>query len=290
MEVIVTPNPPWVDRVLNKNWDAIVRRFGNTVPQYVTSKRGKITPAKEFGCGSYGCVLPTEESGVVFKVTSDPSEAAFVTAAKRLEAGEKYWPDGMIRYFDIFQVPNETHKRRPVFVLTRQEAEHVGDIGYSSLSAQQRQMEYLVLRRVTRFKAFAAIARDKIIKSTNPRRVIEETARLADWAEEAVDWAEVSRLNGGLVPVRFAGAHVAAYAIRAAKIMAEELVNADVGYMIGGALDYYLDHGMLLADVHSNNLGLVLLEDHTKPNWVITDPGHMVPLDTRWLDLEVPVL
>jgi hypothetical protein len=47
------------------------------------------------GCGVYGCVMPTSDVRVVFKITSDPDEAGFVAAA----LGEPDQPPGVVAYF-----------------------------------------------------------------------------------------------------------------------------------------------------------------------------------------------
>lgn len=297
-------NPPWVDRVLNQNWPAIVRRFGDMVPVHTTSPRGKIVPGKEFGCGHYGCVLATAVPGVVFKVTSDPTEAAFVTAATQVLAETKEWPEGMVRYYGLFQVPEGSHKRRSVYVLARQEAERVGELthrgrGLGDLlpdeDRQQHLMEIRTSKRLIRFKQFASIVRDRIVKSPGPRHAIESIAQLEDWAHDAVDYEATTEIRDTYpsrppVPKHLKGVQAAAYALQACRYVAQEMINEDVGYLIGGALEFYLDHGMLLADVHAGNIGKIIPEGYAKPVWAITDPGHMVPIDVRWLDLEVPVL
>jgi len=71
------------------------------------TKRGRRT-FKEFGCGHYGCVFPTTVDNMVFKLTSDASEAAFVATALKLPD----WPDGMIRYHRIVELSGEKHRRR----------------------------------------------------------------------------------------------------------------------------------------------------------------------------------
>ena len=51
-------------------------------------------------------------------------------------------------------------------------------------------------------------------------------------------------------------------------------------YRIGQAFSYFFDHGILLADVHYNNLGKIHPRsddfDQTELYWAITDPGHAV--------------
>jgi hypothetical protein len=74
--------------------------------------------------------------------------------------------------------------------------------------------------------------------------------------------------------------------------LSEEMENTYTADTIGGALSFYLEQGMLLADVHANNVGVA-----TRPpgegydDWhavnVITDPGHMVPISPKWLNVEV---
>jgi hypothetical protein len=48
---------------------------------------------------------------------------------------------------------------------------------------------------------------------------------------------------------------------------------------VGEALAHYLENGILLADVHSNNLGL-----DSEGEVLITDPGHAVEFHPRWAD------
>jgi hypothetical protein len=68
--------------------------------------------------------------------------------------------------------------------------------------------------------------------------------------------------------------------------MTELMQNTDGSDLIGSALRYYLEQGLLLADVHANNVGKV----ERTSGWVITDPGHAVPLEQRWAVVNVPGL
>jgi hypothetical protein len=88
------------------------------------------------------------------------------------------------------------------------------------------------------------------------------------------------------VPHYLKGARGAAYAVQACKIVAQEMIGEDVGYLIGEALFEFINEGLLLADVHANNVGMVL-RGQQNPVWIITDPGHLVPLRAKWLDVEV---
>jgi hypothetical protein len=74
------------------------------------------------------------------------------------------------------------------------------------------------------------------------------------------------------------------------RVITEEMGSTAPGYLVGEALGELLDQGILLADVHRNNIGEVDLPDFSKWEFVITDPGHMVALDPKWLEVNVPQL
>ena len=65
------------------------------------------------------------------------------------------------------------------------------------------------------------------------------------------------------------------------------IANTDVVYPIGTALGHYIDEGILLADVHLNNIGRNIENDQL----IITDPGHAVEFHPRWTELpKVPII
>lgn len=285
-------NPPWVDRALNKNWDKLVARVGAELVPTIASSSVKKKSFTELGCGHYGCVLPTNTPGIVFKVTSDPSEARFISAYSSIPESER--PIGIVRYMGVWHVEDSSHRDRPIFFVLRDEADQVGRLPLQSTHAdrQIRIMSRRTVDRLSRFKDFASIARDKIVRSTS-HDLFDELSKLHDWAQNTADW-ELATSNKAAKDVlrNFdrRPIHKAALAIRYAHIIAEEMVGEDVGYLIGEALGFCIDQGMLLADVHTGNIGLVQPEGYSQPMWIITDPGHMVPLDKKWLLVEVPEL
>lgn len=300
------PNPPWVDRVLNKHFDALVDKVGiDMMPHPDALTVGKTKQrygSAELGCGHYGCVFETAAPGWVFKITSDPTEAQFITSAMSLPPGDM--PEGIVRYKGVWSL-GEWYKNRPVYALVREEAEYVGGLTtevsiYRSRNDQEDRQTALkaksVLAHLSWFKEWAALARKKIQVATDMSRMLAAVKSHEEWAFDKVDWSRIVELipkeyrPTSSIPPYIKGPQAAAYAIRAARIVAEDMENEDVGYLVGGALGYYLDQGILLADVHGNNVGQVEREDYTKPIWVITDPGHAVALEERWLDVRVPEL
>jgi hypothetical protein len=128
--------------------------------------------------------------------------------------------------------------------------------------------------------------RDYVKKSKSLPRAIKAIADAEDL---------VSRLAGERSPGSWTGAHRAAAHLRECETLAEIMEHTFMSSRIGEALGFYLDNGMLLADVHANNVGVVTRPPDTEYDEehnvnVVTDPGHMVPLDPKWLDVQVPQL
>lgn len=266
------------------------------------SRKGKRLKFDELGCGHYGCVIETNEPDVVFKLTTDTSEAAFVAAALTLTE----WPAGMVRYYDIFELP-ETHRKRRVFVLWRQEAFNVGEIAnaYRGGAAAARYADKYGERSVKEFtsnirqwQVTAGAMRNQMTRVKEPEVFLESAHAEADraWALYADDRAFKMgpSLYGEPRMKMVAYGHKGPLAFELRRIQLEqlamEMANTHAGYLIGQALGFYLEEGMLLADVHMGNLGEIVPEDHEKWELVITDPGHMVPLDTKWLNLAIRML
>jgi hypothetical protein len=113
------PNPPWVNKLLRKH----TKKLASLVPpEWVPEPDVKWT-YEEYGCGHYGCVLPVPDGRVVLKITSDPTEAAFVT----IYLGLKDKPIGITRYHQIVELPDQ-YRRRRTFAIWRDEAENVGGL------------------------------------------------------------------------------------------------------------------------------------------------------------------
>lgn len=270
------PNPPWVDALLRKHGSALAAYAGAPMPEPTGRKY------KELGCGHYGCVLSLPTPGTVLKVTSDPSEAAFVAAYLEIN----YDHPGVVRYDRIVELP-EKYRRRRTFAIWRQEAENVGELVTDRLHERYwkkygpSMVEFV--RNLNLFKRQAEPARTVIRASTNPEKLLAEAARLEDWA-----WSQIA--DGHMLSAHRTSAQLVAYKRRQLEMIAEEMANTHAGYLIGQAFDFYLEQGILLADVHLGNIGEVVPPEHSSWEIVITDPGHMVPLDPKWLQVEIPQL
>jgi len=114
----------WLPRMITE-YNEEVRRGPDWDTKYETVKLKKPV-VEEYGCGSYGCVMPTSEPGLVMKLTSDVSEAWFIARAREID-----YIGGIVEYKKIFALPTK-HKGRPLFVLWRTEARYIGDWSYTT--------------------------------------------------------------------------------------------------------------------------------------------------------------
>ena len=287
--VSVIPNPRWVDRALNKFWEPIEERVGEEMmPRVESATRGGKRTFKEFGCGHYGCVIPANRENTVFKLTSDASEAAFVTAALSLPEDE--WPNGMVRYYEIFELP-VTHRNRRVFALWREEASAIGFPlrvhGYQEVTDPYIRGQWKqLLSNLTTFQQYAAAVRKYATQGESQLRALFTAVK----SEPPASWRA-----GDVPPKYLRGVRRAMAALNECAAIAEVMEHTAESDRIGGAFTYYLEQGMLLADVHAQNVGVAThppdeYYDRYHTINVITDPGHMVPLQEKWLSVSVPSL
>lgn len=271
-------NPPWVDRVLRTHWAALNQ--ASPVPLFELSGRKNAMKyqGEELGCGHYGCVLTVNHPGVVLKLTTDPSEAQFITESMKL--GEP--PTGIVRYLQILPL-EDSHKNRPVFAIWREAAYGVGtqmdEATYSYLERMDAYDQRLARESKRRLEQWLYTASD--VRATIQRggpQMLAATRLNRDWAWDQFEWdvfdkvyaLKTARTN------KFRGPQRVAYGLRALQVVAEMGENEAFMPEVFGALGFYLDRGLLLADVHWGNIGKVNREDYQNGVRVITDPGHLV--------------
>lgn len=282
-------NPAWTISVLREHWGAIIKRVD---PSWLPVRAPLCKGFQEYGQGHFGCVMPTGDPKVVCKVTSDVSEAGFVAIA--LSLPEIEYPEGLTRYCKVLALPSTTYRGRPLFLLWREAAESVGGLtcyqAWGKTSPDIRE-EIRFCNRLHSFQQFASVVRQSLLRE--PSRMVE-AAKLENWAWGFVSdlWDDgISSSKRAIAQVeRLRGAHRVAAALRVCGYLAEMMDSEPQGYLVGGALVYYLQRGILLADVHTNNIGKSLRYESRSPMWTITDPGHAVLLDNRYRDILVEQL
>lgn len=285
---------PWVDRLFQKFLERIARAAPGPKEVPLLRPATKKLSVQEYGCGHYGCAIPTDDSEVVIKVTTDATEAAFAVIAMR--QGEQ--PEGIVRYTGAYAVDFKL-KGKPAFVLWRQAAFKVG--AHAVFYAGRDDYEKDKLRRfannLTQYRGIASDVRTAVLK-TAPRRppvdweqrgrweFLSEVATAKERAEELIeDSSEI-----GMVSHIPHGPMRVALELRALELLEEEMQNTAGSDLVGYAVAHYRDIGLLLADTHLNNLGHRAENDTPLRGIIVIDPGHAVALVEKWQSVEIPDL
>lgn len=124
-------NPPWLTKAIADVYDVIQKKVP---PEWLPrmdnakSRRGKFTAEmKEYGCGVYGCVIPTLDPGIVLKATTDTTETEFAA-----ELGQSLVVPVVVEYHMVVALAAKHHGAR-VSLLWRESAEKVGELEKGSL-------------------------------------------------------------------------------------------------------------------------------------------------------------
>ena len=276
-------NPAWVDRALTKHWDALEAAVGAEL-----LPREKHGVMEELGCGAYGCVLPTFSEGVVLKITTDASEAHFAAAAMQLVVQDGWWPPGIVEYYNALAL-SEKYQSADVYLLWREEAHHVGLLAAPDPTESQ-------VMRVAFGGAPDFPSPKRYLQHWDSKQVSDFTSSLYAFlllSNEVMDGMDDARQQGydmAVVLSDFPAGYERELMTKLQRA-ADHIAALDVGSSVGVALRYYLDKGLLLADVHPGNIGEVG-DPGDEDDWdfAITDPGHMVPLEPGWLSVELPLI
>lgn len=252
-----------------------------------TQVKPELLPNQLLGCGNYGCVYSIQgDSNIVVKITTDPAEVFFIQTALSLAA----WPeDGIVRYYNILQAPDQLYKGRDVFIIWREAAQDVGSTFrvVTTDSPYDMRLKGAALRRLMQFKRYAHELRLALQRAKDPAKLLCGAKTYQDWAREYIsedDWDRAALRDGSFerakmmaAPfLRFRGAQRVAYLLRACAVTTEFMENEPLLDQVGVALGFYLDRGILLADVHAGNIGKVFRDGYWHE--VITDPGHAYDL------------
>lgn len=279
------PNPAWVDAVMISVWDELQSTVGSkALPVPYESGDDLPVTFREYGCGSWGCVYPTSTDGLVVKVTSDESEAAFIQDAIN-EAKRYGFPEGMVRYYMVAKVSGAKRlsprgdEYNSIYVIWREGVDHVGeeaidmarrDYGFkhvdqcmdllkialwssryvnSLMKMDDLRIDFYTVDELTEQKLDEVASNDAF--DVKIEGIYEfERAREEESAEDAVALA-VANYKRAVAGLRGSGKPFS---------------------VIGSAMMYYLDKGVLLEDVRGDNLGLVFRPSRGE-TLVITDPG-----------------
>ena len=296
-------NPRWVDKALAQSMDEVLDvASSNSLPKPIGGPR-----YEELGCGHYGCVLETEDESVVFKLTSDPTEAMFIGRTLDEQAKfdeDPYW--GMVIYYAYIGL-DFTYRRRPVYAIWREAAFKVGDLGETLPPRHRPDYDDIEraesLANLKLFQDGAFLIREKLEGARDGRRTLEQasTPGAARRAQDIVgehftEQQELFRnLMLGRMSIdrskldhfrrRYTGYQAVAVGMELCFQAAMTMDTSD-RYLsaVGNTMMHYVEKQIYLADVHAGNIGQVaryhdIDEDRSETIWAITDPGHAIFLD-----------
>jgi hypothetical protein len=304
----MTANPPWAQRLLERRQPAIAAAFERAdVPLDWLPYSGGYD---ELGCGHYGCVFATRDDDVVFKLTTDGSEAQLSVILLDMQGcASAVTRRGLVRYHGTWVLSGERHHGRPVYVVVRQAAHHVGMddsarrkvsvpgsglmvgpdswlwYGYTLMTTFPGVGPATAGAHIAEFGAnlmeflrFASIARSRCVnRDWNSRWAALQRAVHAQ--DEEFDIKDLK------------GRDAFPAALHYCYVSAGHLLNNPFGIYVGAVLAELLLQGILLADVHANNLGHIRragADRKLEGQPVIIDPGHAVLLKKEWSRIEVP--
>lgn len=126
MPTDLVDNPAWLTTAISDVYDVIQKKVPAEWLPLLTGVKGQrgrlVGQMKEYGCGAYGCVIPTLDRSVVLKATTDTTETEF--AAKL--SSELVVPC-VVEYYMVVALSARVRGRR-ISLLWRESADHVGDI------------------------------------------------------------------------------------------------------------------------------------------------------------------
>jgi len=154
-------NPPWATQLLANAYESLeVRVRPDWLPKLTRVSSGKATPRsktvvmkaemKEYGCGAFGCVMPTLDDTVVLKLTSDDTEAEFAR-----EIAATLVAPICVRYYDILET-DQTFKGEKVWLLWRDSANYVGDV-YAAFGDMKGDVATYLINEQHRSAAFVLV-------------------------------------------------------------------------------------------------------------------------------------
>ncbi len=273
-------NPEWADDILHRFCDSIKRAAKkHNLPSPILDSECRIEDRSELGEGVYGVVWSTEASDCAFKLSTDSSEAHFIQTAINLRKKGIADPPGIVDYRAIFSLPVK-HDGLNVFAIWREQATHVG-LPCKINDSDTEMIDFV--STLEKFYGSSDLAFTLAFAEQKERK--GDMKGYFDWMEERVRLA--NQIIDGHKPD--AESTFAKLLARCYKLAIKIEESGDAGRNVGNALRVYFEHGILLCDVHGDNVGVVDRSTCTQ-SWVISDPGHSLILTKSLYDVEIPML
>ena len=280
-------NPQWVQSLIQQYCDQIhyaAKKYNLPLP--LLDGQCVIDPRSELGEGSYGVVYETDSFDCVFKATTDSSEAHFIQTAINLRKDKGVDPEGIVDYRAVFALPREAkHDGLEVFVLWREQAVSVGLP--ETVAKADRSMIKFIEAMAAYYDAtegdpdkndagafWLAVQQQGEVSLTTYWAWLKERVALANRMIDGTEGVSQSEMANRLFR---------------AYVAAEQMEESGPdGRHVGRALLDYFRSGLLICDLHADNVGIVRRKG--KEFWCLSDPGHVMALDEKIRDVAIPTL
>jgi len=259
-----TPPPQWAfDTILKLGLDPADYRI------FETDNRALV----DYGCGYFGCVMPTHDPNVVMKLTTDTSEALFANLAASL--GDMQ-PPGIVKYFAVVKLRDVTARLdgsdEPVYLLWREEAYKVEFMKYTReptpLTAPLDKLFYnnrAIYEMLGELRQ--KVVHEQAVLAANPKPVPVVYRQKLDMIQKymgKIEAGEQAKYPGLLE-------RIARYLLEIPKILEPVFVPSPYkeGERLAMGINIWLkDYQIAFGDVHEGNVG------QDKAGYaIVTDPG-----------------
>lgn len=148
-----------------------------------------VSKVKEYGCGVYGCVIPTLDPAIVMKLTTDDTEAQFAA-----QVADQLVAPICVNYHMVLETKVK-HERRTVYLLWRDSADDVGRI--RNQPNGEWAVHYINKQHAAAGLAFRALRAEGMTKETD--RLLVEWAESCEAMARQTQFPDLRELGDGLV-------------------------------------------------------------------------------------------
>ncbi len=268
--------PAWTTKLIER-YCAAIRKVAARRNLPMPLLEDRCATYKELGQGVYSVVFDTDSPDCAFKIGTDSSEFHFAQTAINWRKNRGFDPEGMIDFRAVYSLP-EIHDGLDVFIAWREKASHVGlpETIAKSNTGMIQFVESLADYYDAADNAF-------FLAHQELTHYEDDVDKYWDWLEERVEIAK-AMVDG----VKAHGESKMADLLFKAYVAAEAMEDSRSGKYVGAALRGFFDRGILVADIHANNVGIA--ERGGAPTWIISDPGHSMVTKKNLAKIEIEML
>lgn len=266
-EIRAEASEDYIDDGWGSIGDAVFQERKQRVAQLddagVVAAYGTMEP---LGCGSYGCVYQTGDPRWVVKVTTDISEAHMVAILERLPG--KY--PGLVAYHGVYEIPGPPHR---TFILWREAADIIGLGAAAAFFADNPRYGISPFAMGdTELLLYADLTIGRDMFSIAEQWAAQGKSRLVGRAYLLSQSQATAPAGSGKL-----GSYMGL--LQSYESVCRKMIEDPLLQLVGKTLLDLFKQAITLNDLNANNVGITT---RSSPFLVVTDPGHVIPLDNRY--------